>query len=166
MKKCGCKCEIHDIEKPSVEWIPSPNFSERAKVPLDTIVVHYTASSNIEGVIDWFKRTSSKVSAHYVIGKDGRIVQMVDDSKKAWHAGKHNSRSIGIENVAKGDDRLTVEQKKSLVELLRHLCHTHDIHKENIKGHRYLDGASTDCPGHIFDPVEKNVVEKWVEKNV
>jgi len=118
MKKCGCKCEIHEVKKPTVQWIESPNFSSRKDVKLDTIVVHYTASSNLSGVVDWFTRKSAQVSAHYVVGRAGEIIQMVEDEDKAWHAKKYNSRSIGIEHVGKDDDRMTADQENHQWHLL------------------------------------------------
>ena len=166
MKKCGCKCEIHDVEKPTVQWIESPNFSSRKDVKLDTIVVHYTASSNLSGVVDWFTRKSAQVSAHYVVGRSGEIIQMVEDEDKAWHAKKYNSRSIGIEHVGKDDDRMTGEQEKSSVALIRYLMSAHGIEKDRVVGHRFIPGASTACPGKMFDPVEQNSVEKWVKKRL
>jgi len=166
MKKCGCKCDIHDLKRPSITWVPSPNFSSRKDVKLDTIVVHYTASRNLDGSVEWFKRSSSQVSSHYLIGKEGEIVQMVSDGDKAWHARKYNSRSIGIEHVGKDDDRLTPEQEKSSVELIKYLMAVYDIKKDRVVGHRFIPGASTDCPGKMFDPVEQNSVEKWVEKKL
>ena len=92
------------------EFIPSPNFSER-KEDIDTIVIHFTASSTLNGTIAWFRNPKSRVSSHYVIGRDGKVVQMVKDSKKAWHAGKSqlwsrknvNEFSIGIELVNWGE---------------------------------------------------------------
>ncbi|MDX1641007.1 MAG: N-acetylmuramoyl-L-alanine amidase [Balneolaceae bacterium] len=76
----------------------------------DTIVIHYTAGSSIEGSIDTFKDESVRASAHILIDKDGSIVQMAPFSEITWHAGESawldrtalNRYSIGIEIVNAG----------------------------------------------------------------
>jgi N-acetylmuramoyl-L-alanine amidase len=90
----------------SIGWVPSPNFGQRSGL-IDTVVLHYTVTGTLEETVDLFKETGRGTSAHYVIGKDGRVVQMVDIEKKAWHAGASefqgrpdvNDFSIGIELV-------------------------------------------------------------------
>jgi len=90
----------------SIGWIPSPNFGDRNGM-IDTVVLHYTVTGSLEETIDLFKDRGKRASAHYVIGKDGQIIQMVDVGKKAWHAGTSefhgrpdvNDFSIGIELV-------------------------------------------------------------------
>jgi N-acetylmuramoyl-L-alanine amidase len=89
-----------------VAWIPSPYFDERHDA-VDTVIVHYTATENMGEALDLLGERGGGASAHYVIGKDGKIVQMVDLEKKAWHAGASefggrpdvNDFSIGIELV-------------------------------------------------------------------
>lgn len=88
------------------KFVPSPNYSKR-KEKIDTIVIHFTANGSLDGAVSWFKNPNSKVSAHYLIDRDGTIVQMVKEQDKAWHAGRSslggrrdvNQRSIGIELV-------------------------------------------------------------------
>src|SRR2546430_17133244 len=55
-----------------------------------------------EGAIRRFKDPASILSAHYVVGQDGRIAQLVSEDDTAYHAGKYdvNQRSIGIEHEA------------------------------------------------------------------
>lgn len=77
---------------------------------VDTIVLHHTASSGSpDNVVSYWKnlRSPNRVSAHYVIGKTGRIVRAVASKYEAWHAGttEWNRRSIGIEICNKGDNR-------------------------------------------------------------
>jgi len=78
-----------------IETIPSPNYSSRRGTPVIMLVYHYTASNNVNGTVSWFKTPSSKVSSHYVIGKNRlvghpqtRVISMVDHMEKAWHAGR------------------------------------------------------------------------------
>jgi N-acetylmuramoyl-L-alanine amidase len=69
------------------------------------LVIHYTAGSSAAGTIAWFRNPSSKVSAHLVIARDGKVTQMVSFNREAWHAGQSrwgnlsglNHHSIGIE---------------------------------------------------------------------
>jgi len=86
----------------------SPNSS--ASVSPLYLVMHYTAGLTLDGTISWFKTPDAKASAHIVIGRDGRIVQMVPFNRQAWHAGKShwgnlegmNRYSLGIELVNAG----------------------------------------------------------------
>ena len=83
----------------------SPNFDERKDAPIDMIVLHYTDMVSTKAAIDHLCKNESKVSAHYVVGEDGEVYQLVEESMRAWHAGESfwrghsniNSRSIGIE---------------------------------------------------------------------
>src|SRR5512135_3583676 len=102
------------MDKPTYEFIASPNFSTRKRT-ITAIVIHYTASMNLNGTVDWFKRSESKVSAHYVVGREGQVVQMVRDEDIAWHAGRSmlgdqpnvNTFSLGIELVGTADSGFT-----------------------------------------------------------
>jgi len=84
------------------------NYGERpAGMPITLIVLHYTATGSLAAAVNWFKNPAAKASAHYEINRDGTIVRMVHEAKKAYHAGKsewHNRKdvnrfSIGIELV-------------------------------------------------------------------
>jgi N-acetylmuramoyl-L-alanine amidase len=69
------------------------------------LVMHYTAGLGLDGTIAWLCNPAAKASAHLVIGRDGRIVQMVAFNRRAWHAGLSrwgdieglNAYAIGIE---------------------------------------------------------------------
>jgi N-acetylmuramoyl-L-alanine amidase len=71
------------------------------------IVIHYTGGSTVESAVSTFKNRNSQTSAHLVIGKDGRAVQMARFHERCWHAGRSewqgiqnlNSYSVGIELV-------------------------------------------------------------------
>jgi N-acetylmuramoyl-L-alanine amidase len=94
-----------------VEYIQSPNTNGQSRLIVPSyVIIHYTADSSMEGAIDWFKNPVAEASAHLVIGRDGRIVQMVPFNQRAWHAGNSswgnivglNSYSVGIELVNAG----------------------------------------------------------------
>jgi len=94
-----------------VIWTPSPNFDERS-LPITILVMHYTGMKDAASAINWLANPEAKVSAHYVVTEDGQVVQMVDEEKRAWHAGRGywrgitdvNSASIGIEIVNPGHE--------------------------------------------------------------
>lgn len=156
------------VTKPKIkQFVETPNYSSRAGAGINTIVVHYTTAGTVYGTIEHFKNPKSKVSAHYIIDKNGDIYQMVKDGDKAWHAVHANSTSIGIEHVAKQGDRLTAAQEESSIPLIKWLMTEYKIPKENIKAHKQI--LATYCPGNIFgdDIKDTNLPEfkTWVAKN-
>src|SRR6266705_1641799 len=93
--------------------IPSANFGDRNKGRHpDMTVLHYTGMPDVEGAIAQLCTAGPDVSAHYIVLEDGRIVQSVPESKRAWHAGSSywageediNSCSIGVEIINRGHD--------------------------------------------------------------
>lgn len=115
---------------------PSPNHSSRRGTIIDTVVLHSTASDSLAGTISWFEMTASRVSAHYVIGKNGTVIKCVQTRSAAWHAGHArlvlsdghivtnvNQRSIGIEmvNLNDGHDPYPATQVRALKALLASL---------------------------------------------
>ena len=90
----------------------SPNYSNklRKKKEIKFIIIHYTGMQSEIESIERLKNPEFKVSCHYIINRKGRIIQIVQDKKVAWHAGRSkwkkftnlNKNSIGIELVNKG----------------------------------------------------------------
>jgi N-acetylmuramoyl-L-alanine amidase len=148
------------VTKPPVINAPSPNFGSRGGADIDSIVLHHTASNNTAGDLATLRRPNgaNSVSAHYLIGKNGEIYQLVDDKMSAWHAGKStlhgdtspsvNARSIGIEitNDGSGKTPFTEAQYKALEKLVPYLAKTYDIPMKNIVGHKDV------APGRKVDP--------------
>ena len=60
-----------------VDWTASPNHSPRKASEITAIIYHYTVGGSQESTVKQFQDRASKVSAHYVLGRDGKIVQMV-----------------------------------------------------------------------------------------
>lgn len=90
------------------DWVtfnPSPHQSSRKGESISAIIMHFTAGGSHSGTVGWFRNPNAKVSAHYVVGRDGLVTQMVPLDQAAWHAGKSkigdktgvNSYSVGIE---------------------------------------------------------------------
>jgi N-acetyl-anhydromuramyl-L-alanine amidase AmpD len=71
-----------------VEWQPTPNFEPgRGGDSPRAIVVHTTVGTR-NATLNWFARDESGVSAHYVVGLDGRVSQLVDEGDTARHCGR------------------------------------------------------------------------------
>lgn len=117
-------------------FVASPNYNRRPDGPntvVDTVVLHATVTPTLEKTAEWFYTTKSEVSAHFVIGRDGSIVQCVSTYDRAWHAGASrdflgrgnlNNFSIGIEIVNFNDGKdpypaAQVEAVKALIQALK-----------------------------------------------
>ena len=92
---------------------PSPNHGERKGCTApDSIILHYTGMPSTSEALLWLANPISEVSCHYFVFEDGRVWQMVPESRRAWHAGRSswhgetdmNSHSIGIEIANTGHD--------------------------------------------------------------
>ena len=161
-------------------FVPAKYFTRSTKPRrIRRIVIYITAGHpNINGTIRWFrdmlgrngqpainkKGKLVKASAHYIVGQDGEVVQMVRDNDIAYHASSANADSIGIEHVArpKGafgrNDRglfPTQEQYCSSAALVRWLSDTYNIPKDrvHILGHAEADPQTTHrgCPNAVWD---------------
>ena len=145
--------------RPSIQWVGSPNFNRRRRPDdITAVVIHSTANSNLQRVVEWFNNPNAQVSAHYTIGKDGKIVQHVKDSDRAWHAGQSvwkgrnsvNDYGIGIElvNLNDGRDPYPEPQHQANVALVAYLCYRYNVQVDDIMGH--VDIALP--PGRKSDP--------------
>lgn len=140
---------------------PSPNFNERT-LPITMIVLHYTGMPTAADAIARLRDPAAEVSAHYVVDEDGTILRLVDDEKRAWHAGKShwrdvadvNSASIGVEIVNPGHEHgyrtFPEAQIDSVVRLVAHLKDRYEITRGNIVGHSDVAPARKRDPGELF----------------
>ena len=140
---------------------PSPNFDERA-LPVSMIVLHYTGMPDCEGAMARLCSPEAKVSAHYCVDEDGTIFRLVDESKRAWHAGKSrwrgitdvNSASVGIEIVNPGHEfgyrNFTDAQMDSLIPLVAEIKDRHGISRGDVVGHSDVAPARKEDPGELF----------------
>jgi N-acetylmuramoyl-L-alanine amidase len=141
---------------------PSPNFSERL-APVSMLVLHYTGMEDAASAIAWLRNPVSKVSCHYLVAEDGQILRMVDEDKRAWHAGNShwrgitdvNSASIGIEIVNPGHEwgyRAFPEGQMAAVEgLCRDVLSRHRIPPYRIVGHSDIAPDRKSDPGELFE---------------
>ena len=140
---------------PSVEQRPSPNFDARRP---NFVILHYTGSADAGRTVGWLTDPQSKLSAHYLIARDGRVVQMVDEGARAWHAGVSfwggsrdlNSASIGIELDNDGSEPFAEAQIAALLPLLEGIVQRHGIPPANVLGHSDIALGRKVDPGVQF----------------
>lgn len=147
------------------EWDPSPNFSSREGRKIIAIVDHVTAGA-FPGCLDWLKNPASQASAHYIITKSGRIIQLVREGDKAWHAGSVNKPNwtlydgtnpnlytLGIEHEGQPGEALTEAQYQATLFLHKELTAKYSIpiDTDHIIGHYRIDSVNRpNCPGSAF----------------
>lgn len=141
------------IQKPTV------HFDER-KTPIDMVVIHATESPTLAYTFELLlgSKAPNRISAHYVIDRDGTVYQLVDESKRAWHAGVSiwdgqtdlNSHSIGIEFQSPKDGDFTAEQLDAGVELVADIVARHSIPLRNIVRHKDIAPTRKSDPNELF----------------
>jgi N-acetylmuramoyl-L-alanine amidase len=141
--------------------VPSPNWDERA-LPISMAVLHYTEMASAEDALARLTDPEAKVSAHYLITEAGEVIRLVEEDKRAWHAGLSywrghpdvNSASIGIEldhpGHALGYRDFSEAQFEALVPLLARIVHEHNIPRANVVGHSDVAPARKIDPGELF----------------
>ncbi len=138
---------------------PSPNFGLRTEgTDIEFIILHYTAMST-ENSLERLCDPVHEVSCHYLIDPSGNCYQLVNDSKRAWHAGKSywrgyvdlNSRSFGIELVNSGNENYPEAQMKSLIRLLKYLIGSFKLNPKNVLGHSDIAPSRKLDPGKRFN---------------
>ena len=147
-------------------WSPSPNFNDR-RADIDMIVLHYTGMESGELALARMCDATAEVSAHYLVWEDGRLSQLVDEDKRAWHAGVSrwqgdddlNSRSIGIEIVNGGHDfrrpdgslePYPVAQIETVIDLCLAITQRWQVPQTRIVGHSDIAPARKTDPGEHF----------------
>jgi N-acetylmuramoyl-L-alanine amidase len=151
----------------------SPNHDERKDGPPNMILLHYTGMQSGQAALDRLTTAASKVSAHYVVFEDGRIVQCVPEELRAWHAGAAswagdtdiNSRSIGIEVVNPGHEFGYPDYPLRQIAAVIALCKTILTRRGPISADRIL-GHSDVAPSRKQDPGEKFPWELMNESGV
>lgn len=132
-------------------WRPSPNHDLRRP---NFVIIHHTSDSTADVALATLTSPARQVSAHYLIARDGTIMQLVEESERAWHAGKSwwggntdlNSSSIGIELDNSGLEPFAEPQLLALFDLLRKIRDRYGIPAANFVGHGDV------APGRKVDP--------------
>jgi N-acetylmuramoyl-L-alanine amidase len=142
---------------PLAQWVPSPNFEPRKP---QLIIIHHTNMESAAAALHTLQTSNpaGRVSAHYLIGRDGTIMQLVADNERAWHAGNSrwvgrtdlNSASIGIELDNDGYSPFPAEQISALKNLLSDLVARLGIEPAQVWGHADIAPARKDDPNKFF----------------
>ncbi len=141
----------------------SPNFNtpKRLKKNIKYIIIHYTGMRGELSALNRLTDHKSKVSSHYFIKKNGKILNLVPDLYEAWHAGNSNWKniqslnrySIGVEIQNSGHENFYEsfpnKQMNSVKKLLRFLTLKYRVNCKNILGHSDI------APNRKKDPGEK-----------
>ncbi len=140
---------------------PSPNHGER-RAAIDMLLLHYTGMASAEAAVERLRAVEAEVSAHYVVLEDGTIIQMVQEARRAWHAGLAqwegmadiNSRSIGIEVVNPGHSLgypdFPEPQIIAVTELSAEIVARHAIRADRVLAHSDVAPLRKDDPGEKF----------------
>lgn len=153
----ACASTSTDVRSPLATWVPSPNHNARNPV---IIVLHHTDQDSVQESLYTLRTANSggKVSAHYLVGSDGHLYQLVADNRRAWHAGGGrwgtitdlNSASIGIEIDNDGSSPFAAAQIAALIRLLDDLCTRLNIPRSQIIAHADLAPARKQDPSRYF----------------
>lgn len=160
-----------------VQHCPSPNFNARPQGEVSLLVIHNISlppgqfgTGKVQQLFQnclpsdehpYFAGIAGlRVSAHFLIERDGRVVQFVGCGERAWHAGVScyegregcNDFSLGIELEGTDEQPFSDAQYASLVELTRQLLRAYpELNSQRICGHSDIaPGRKTD-PGPFFD---------------
>lgn len=141
----------------------SPNHNERkgnGKVSL--LILHYTGMGSDDAALSWLCNPESSVSSHYFVHQDGRVLQLVDEERRAWHAGVSswkgvtdiNSASIGIEIANSGHDFdypvFPSVQIEAVTTLCAEIVERHGIEPRNVLAHSDVAPLRKKDPGEKF----------------
>ncbi|WP_034920398.1 N-acetylmuramoyl-L-alanine amidase [Gillisia sp. CAL575] len=137
------------------DWVGTTNFNLRKP---NIVIIHHTAQDSVGQTLKTFTLERTQVSAHYVIGENGKIYHMLNDLYRAWHGGTGqwgsntdlNSSSIGIELDNNGSDDFSPLQIQSLLELLKDLKEKYKIPTANFIGHSDIAPTRKNDPNKTF----------------
>lgn len=146
---------LSDSVPPTPYWVGTTNFNMRKP---SYVIIHHTAQHSTEQTLKTFTLPRTAVSAHYVIGKNGQVYQMLNDYLRAWHAGNSrwgnqldmNSASIGIELDNDGYRSFDSLQINSLLVVLSRLKKDYGIPTPNFIGHGDIAPTRKNDPNWRF----------------
>ncbi|MDE0944485.1 MAG: N-acetylmuramoyl-L-alanine amidase [Alphaproteobacteria bacterium] len=127
------------------------------------LLLHYTGMPSAQDALDRLCDSAAEVSAHYMIDEDGALYALVDEERRAWHAGVScwagqrdiNGCSIGVELVNPGHEfgcrAFPDGQMEVLVKLCREILTRHSIPSQRVLAHSDVAPARKEDPGELFD---------------
>lgn len=156
--------EGHYVPRPEVDHqFLTPNEYSRPGDPtkkIEYIVIHYLANpgTTAQENRDYFDSLkdlkTTYMSANYVIGLEGEIIQCVPDNEVAYASNERNEDSISIENCHKDTTgKFTEDTYNSLVKLTAFLAEKYGIDREHIIRHHDVTGK--DCPKYYVENEDK-----------
>jgi N-acetylmuramoyl-L-alanine amidase len=163
---------------PGIADRPSPNHGERRDgLSPDILLLHYTATKSAENAIRWLCNPDAQASSHYVVDVDGAITRLVEEDRRAWHAGASfwkgetdvNSRSIGIEIQNEGNwggnPDFPEPQMRAVEALCLDILARHAIAPERVLAHSDVAPGRKVDPGEKFDwaRLARAGIGRWVE---
>ncbi|WP_406409103.1 N-acetylmuramoyl-L-alanine amidase [Streptomyces halstedii] len=153
--------EPGELDYAGARWIAASEANwRRADRPddyaVDRVIIHVTQGSYASAV-RVFQDPSHRAASHYIVGKDGRVTQMIRELDVAYHAGNRsfNERSVGIEHEGFVDrpQDFTREMYESSARLTASICARHGIpvDREHVIGHVEVPGTDHTDPGPHWD---------------
>jgi beta-lactamase class A len=152
----GSEADACLVPMPSSWW---EGYSPFKIEPVSALVLHHTALDTDEECIALFQKPESKVSSHFLVGRDGRLWQFVSLEHRAWHAGVSllhgrmalNRTSIGIEITGDGNRYpFARAQIETIVRLVGVLTAMFDLDAPWIAGHEHIAPDRKNDPGALF----------------
>lgn len=145
-----------------IKHLKSPNYIHcNKRRNIHSVIIHYTGMRSLQSAVERLLSKKYEVSSHYLISRNGKIIQLVKDNNIAWHAGisnwfkfkNLNKNSIGIELENKGHQygyqAFPNKQIVQLIKILKILKRKFKIKNINITGHSDI------APNRKIDPGEK-----------
>jgi N-acetylmuramoyl-L-alanine amidase len=145
-----------------IKHLKSPNYIHcNKRRNIHSVIIHYTGMRSLQSAVERLLSKKYEVSSHYLISRNGKIIQLVKDNNIAWHAGisnwfkfkNLNNNSIGIELENKGHQygyqAFPNKQIVQLIKILKILKRKFKIKNINITGHSDI------APNRKIDPGEK-----------
>ncbi len=149
-------CTPAPVKTPLAErWLGTPNFDARRP---NFVVIHHTSDATAGIALNTLTDPARAVSAHYLIDRDGTLYQLVDERRRAWHAGKSqwgndtdfNSSSLGIELDNNGEEPFAEAQIVALLALLEDIEKRYAIPAANFIGHADVAPTRKNDPSRYF----------------
>lgn len=182
-KKPELDFDLIQVDKPAMQpAYLSKNNNSRPGTPLDVvrgIVVHYTANPGTDAMANrnYFEsrkeqpeEQENKVSSHFIIGLDGKILCCVPENEIAYASNDRNADTLSIECChPDGTGRFNRETYQSLVHLVAYLCDKYRLEKENVI--RHYDVTGKKCPKYMVEHPEewnafRDAVVAYLKKSV
>ncbi|WP_213997200.1 MULTISPECIES: N-acetylmuramoyl-L-alanine amidase [Tepidanaerobacter] len=149
-----------------IKWVGSPNYTSGRKGKKIIAIVNHITAGDYPGCLSWMQNPKAQASAHYLITKAGKILQLVKESDTAWHAGAVNKPNwkyydgtnpnyytIGIEHEGFPETGITEAQYQATLWLQKQIIQRYDIpiDSDHIIGHYRIDSVNRpNCPGPKF----------------